>query len=106
MGVVWKAHDQTLERRVAIKQLLIPEGLDPEEQATVRQRFLREARAAAGIEHPAIISIYDVFENADGPWIVMRFIQGRSLDRIIRDDGPLPVSRVARVGLTLLDALE
>ncbi|GGQ30767.1 serine/threonine protein kinase [Actinomadura coerulea] len=106
MGIVWKAYDQSLERHVAMKRLQVPDDLAEEDRDALKGRFLREARAAARLEHPSIINVYDVVDDAAGPWIVMQYVQGRSLDQIVRDDGPLPVDRAARIGLALLDALD
>ncbi|MEV3923855.1 serine/threonine-protein kinase [Actinomadura coerulea] len=106
MGIVWKAYDQSLERHVAMKRLQVPGDLAEEDRDALKGRFLREARAAARLEHPSIINVYDVVDDAEGPWIVMQYVQGRSLEQIVRDDGPLPVARAAQIGLALLDALD
>lgn len=106
MGIVWRAYDQALERRVAMKRLQVPDDLAEEDRDGLKGRFLREARAAARLEHPSIINVYDVVDDAEGPWIVMQYVQGRSLEQIVREDGPLSVVRAARVGLALLDALD
>ncbi|TDD79507.1 serine/threonine protein kinase [Actinomadura darangshiensis] len=106
MGIVWGAHDQSLERRVAMKRLQVPDDLAEEDRDALKGRFLREARAAAGLDHPSIINVHDVIEDDDGPWIVMQYVQGRSLEQIVRAGGPLPVARAAQVGLALLDALD
>ena len=70
MGTVWKAFDSVLHREVAVKELRIPDGLNPEEQDKLRLRALREARAAAGLDHPAIVTIHDVVDEGGRPWIV------------------------------------
>ncbi|MFB4301641.1 serine/threonine-protein kinase [Actinomadura sp. NTSP31] len=106
MGIVWKAHDRALERQVAMKRLQVPDDLAEEERGALKGRFLREARAAARLDHPAIINVHDVIEDDEGPWIVMQYVRGRSLEQIVRADGPLPAARAAQVGLTLLDALD
>jgi serine/threonine protein kinase len=106
MGIVWKAHDQALERQVAMKRLQVPDDLAAEDRDALKARFLREARAAARLDHPSIINVHDVVEDEEGPWIVMQYVQGRSLEQIVRADGPLPVTRAAQVGLALLDALD
>ncbi|GAA4390863.1 hypothetical protein GCM10023088_67320 [Actinomadura verrucosospora] len=106
MGIVWKAFDQSLERHVAMKRLQVPDGLAEEDRDALKGRFLREARAAARLEHPAIINVFDVVDDAAGPWIVMQYVQGRSLEEIVRDDGPVPVARAAQIGLAVLEALD
>lgn len=106
MGIVWKAYDRSLERQVAMKRLQVPDDLAEEDRDALKGRFLREARAAASLEHPSIINVYDVVDDTAGPWIVMQYVQGRSLEQIVRDVGPLPAARAAQVGLALLDALD
>ncbi|WP_433179344.1 serine/threonine-protein kinase [Actinoallomurus sp. CA-150999] len=106
MGIVWRARDEYLERDVAVKEILLPGNLDDATRAGLLERFVREARAAAHLDHPAIISVYDVVTEDDLPWIVMRLVRGRSLDQLVREDGPLLPDRVAAIGLQMLDALD
>lgn len=105
MGTVWRTRDEFLHREVAVKEIRLPVGLDDAGQANLLERFVREARATARLDHPAIINVYDVVTDNGLPWIVMRLVPGRSLDRMIREDGPLPPGRVAAIGLQILDAL-
>ncbi|RAY12045.1 hypothetical protein DPM19_27255 [Actinomadura craniellae] len=106
MGSVWRAHDEALDREVAIKQLTLPEHLGSEKRARLIARVRREARAAAKLKHPGIITVHDQFTDADGhPWIVMEVVDGRSLDDLLKDEGRLPVGEVARIGMQMLDAL-
>ncbi|TWD79664.1 serine/threonine protein kinase [Kribbella amoyensis] len=105
MGTVWKAFDTVLHREVAVKELRIPDGLNPAERDRLRERALREARAAAGLDHPGIVTIYDVVDEAGQPWIVMRLLPGRSLDQAVAADGPLSPRRAAELGIRLLEAL-
>ncbi|MEU6424925.1 protein kinase [Microbispora sp. NPDC046973] len=82
MGTVWLAMDRMLGRLVALKEVLLtPYGEGTEVQ---RVRALREARSLARIRHPAIAEIYDVFEEGGSPWIVMVYVEGGSLDDLIR----------------------
>ncbi|WP_285621269.1 serine/threonine-protein kinase [Actinoallomurus iriomotensis] len=106
MGIVWRARDEYLQRDVAVKEILLPGGLDDASRAGLLERFVREARAAAHLDHPAIISVYDVVTEDDLPWIVMRLVRGRSLDQLVGEHGPLPAERVAAIGLQMLDALD
>ncbi|WP_262842398.1 serine/threonine-protein kinase, partial [Sphaerisporangium corydalis] len=102
MGTVWLADDELLRRRVAIKELVLsPGGEDP---SVRRRRMLVEARAAARIAHPGIVPIYDVLVDADPPWIVMAYVQGRTLADLI-EDGPLDEGELARIGRRVLGAL-
>lgn len=105
MGTVWKAFDTVLHREVAVKELRIPDGLNPEEQDKLRMRALREARAAAGLDHPAIVTIHDVVDEGGRPWIVMRLLPGRTLDHAVRTNGPLSPRRAAELGVRLIEAL-
>lgn len=105
MGTVWKAFDTVLHREVAVKELRIPDGLNPEEQDKLRLRALREARAAAGLDHPAIVTIHDVVDEGGRPWIVMRLLPGRTLDHVVRANGPLSPRRAAELGVRLVEAL-
>ncbi len=117
MGTVWRAQDSLLARDVAVKEVRLRSPLPDapgspgngpvtEETRVLYERTLREARTAARLNHPAVITVYDVIEEADGcPWIVMELIQGRSLEQIVAEDGPLPPQHAADLGGRLLGAL-
>ncbi|MBG0817407.1 serine/threonine-protein kinase [Planomonospora sp. ID82291] len=105
MGTVWKAHDELLDRTVAIKEVRYSAALGEDVQ-TLNQRLLREARAAARLTHPNVVVVYDVIEENAQPWIVMQLVPSRSLGQVLREDGPLPPRRVAEIGLALLGALQ
>jgi serine/threonine protein kinase len=105
MGRVWLARDEVLRRDVAVKEVVLPVGLTEAELEELRQRTLREARAAARLSHPNVVQIYDVVRADDQPWIVMEYIPSRSLHRVIDEDGPLEPERAARIGLSVLAAL-
>jgi len=105
MGVVWHARDSMLGRDVAVKEVLCPGGLTALEQQVLFRRTVREARAAARLHHPAVVTVFDVIEEDGRPWIVMEFIASRSLAQAIHEDGPLPPGETARVGLQVLGAL-
>jgi serine/threonine protein kinase len=104
MGIVWRAHDELLDRTVAVKEVRYAAALGEEVQL-LNRRTMREARAAARFEHPNVIVVHDVIEEDGRPWIVMQLVQSRSLGTVIKQDGPLPVKRVAEIGLAMLDAL-
>ncbi|MFJ9179736.1 serine/threonine-protein kinase [Streptomyces sp. NPDC102360] len=104
MGRVWRAVDEMLDRRVAVKEMRI-DGLDPEDARTRRERTLREARATARIDHPGVVRVYDVVDEGERLWIVMELVDGRSLEQLLVEDGPLPADEVARIGLSLAGAL-
>ncbi len=98
MGRVWKGSDTLLDRPVAVKELTTPPNLPPHEVEVLRTRMLREARSAAQLSHPSIITVFDVAEEDGRPWIVMELVKGPSLGDLIREDGVLPVARVADIG--------
>lgn len=100
MGAVWRATDHLLQRTVAVKELPLGGNGDGS------WRALREARAIARVSHPSVIDIYDPVEFEDRLWIVMELVDGPSLSHHLDSVGPLPPSRVAQIGLQLLDALE
>src|SRR5690348_12976908 len=105
MGVVWRARDQLLDRDVAIKEVQIADTLTEAERATAFQRTLREAKTAARINHPAVVTVYDVAEDGGRPWIVMQLVHAQSLDQVLADSGPLPPRRAAEMARQLLSAL-
>ncbi|MFF2507915.1 protein kinase [Streptomyces sp. NPDC058067] len=105
MGVVWRASDQLLGRRVAVKELVLDETLSADEARRRRERTLREARAVAQLRHPNVIDVHDVVEDGERPYIVMELIEGGSLaDRLART-GPVDAPEAARIGIALLGAL-
>ncbi|NUU23054.1 MAG: serine/threonine protein kinase, partial [Streptomycetaceae bacterium] len=106
MGTVWGALDEVLDRQVAVKELRVPAHVDDEERGTLCARMLREARAAARIDHPNVVTIFDVVAEDGRPWIVMELVRGLSLAQEIEKDGPLPPGQVAEMGLRLLSALD
>ncbi|MFF8533445.1 serine/threonine-protein kinase [Streptomyces sp. SAS_267] len=105
MGVVWRATDQLLGRRVAVKELALDDSLSAEESRLQRDRTLREARAVAQLNHPHIIVVHDVVEDDERPYIVMELIGGGSLAERISANGPVDAREAARIGIDLLGAL-
>jgi hypothetical protein len=101
MGVVWRGRDELLAREVAVKEVRAAADND-----SIYQRTLREAKAAARLNHPGVVTVFDVVEDDGSPWIVMELVQARSLDRLIAEDGPLRPLQAAQVGQQLLSALE
>ncbi|HZF51822.1 MAG TPA: serine/threonine-protein kinase [Polyangiaceae bacterium] len=88
MGRVYRAFDTRLHRRVALKVLLAP-GLDGEERTAAVGRLIREARAAAALNHPNVVAVFDAGEAAGTPYIVMEYVPGTSLVRAIGDRSAL-----------------
>ncbi len=105
MGVVWLATDLRLERPVAIKEVTFALHLSDEERRVLRERTMREARAAARLDHPSVTSVYDVVEEDGRPWLVMEHVESCSLQQVVDGQGPLPWPAVARIGLDVLAGL-
>ncbi|MGW4805550.1 serine/threonine-protein kinase [Kitasatospora sp. NPDC004272] len=110
MGLVWRARDTLLEREVALKEVRPPDpamlDADPAAAYELRERVLREARALARLQHPNVVTIHHIVDNAElaHPWLVMELVPGGSLaDRLGR--GPLAPQEAARLGRGLLAAL-
>ncbi|MDF6044347.1 serine/threonine protein kinase [Streptomyces sp. JH14] len=105
MGTVWRAVDETLGRTVAVKELRFPSAIDDDEKRRLITRTLREAKAIARIRNNGAVTVYDVVDEDDRPWIVMELIEGKSLAEVVREDGVLTPRRAAEVGLAILDVL-
>ncbi|MFF4184550.1 serine/threonine-protein kinase [Streptomyces sp. NPDC001691] len=104
MGTVWRARDEVVDRDVAVKEPRVPDHLGARERDTVHLRMQREARAAARIDHPNVVTVHDVVMEDGKPWIVMELVRGQSLaDRL--QEGTLDVREAARIGLAVLGAL-
>ncbi|AXK36239.1 serine/threonine protein kinase [Streptomyces armeniacus] len=104
MGTVWRAHDQVVDRDVAVKEPRVPDHLSDQERQTMYQRMRREARAAARIDHPSVVTVHDVVVEDGQPWIVMELVKGRSLGDQLTE-GTLGARDAARIGLAVLGAL-
>ena len=110
MGTVWRARDTILDRDVAVKEVRlrgpVPAGsVMTEETRILHERTLREARTAARLNHPAVVTVFDVVEADGSPWIVMELVEARSLDQVLTEDGPLRPHQAADVGARVLGAL-
>ncbi|MER5447885.1 serine/threonine-protein kinase [Streptomyces sp. NPDC002764] len=105
MGTVWRAEDETLGRTVAVKELRFPSNIDEDEKRRLITRTLREAKAIARIRNNSAVTVFDVVDEDDRPWIVMELVEGKSLAEVIREDGLLEPKRAAEVGLAILDVL-
>ncbi len=106
MGVVWLAEDQVLGREVAVKEITYSVDVSDAERAVLRERTLREARAAARLDHPAVTTVHDVVEEDGKPWLVMEHVPSRTLLDLVESAGRLPVDVVARIGLDLLAGVQ
>lgn len=101
MGVVYRAHEASLNRPVALKVLAPHLASDP----VFAQRFLREAQAAAGLSHPNVVTVYAVGEHQGAPYIAMEYIRGESLANRIERSGRLPVTEALGIAAAVADAL-
>jgi serine/threonine protein kinase len=106
MGRVWLAADEVLHRPVALKQILLDGPESAQTRAAARRCALREARAAARVDHIGAVRIHDLVEHDGCPWIVMEPLSGRTLQEALNAAGPQPVDEVTRIGLCLVDVLE
>ena len=101
MAVVYEATDERLHRTVAIK--ILHPHLSKEQSAS--DRFLREARAAAKIDHPNVVRIYDFGERADLSYIVMEYVPGTNAETILKEKGPFPTESVIGIMVEIATAL-
>jgi eukaryotic-like serine/threonine-protein kinase len=101
MGRVWLAEDELLRRPVAVKEIAVA----PEDLLDTQLRTMREARAAARLDHPGVVKVFDVVWHTDRSWIVMEYVKSRSLHEVVLSDGPLDHQQAARLGLQVLAAL-
>jgi tRNA A-37 threonylcarbamoyl transferase component Bud32 len=105
MGRVWRARDEVLHRAVAIKELTAALYVSESERAVLLARTRAEARAAARINHSAVVTVHDVLEHDGRPWIVMELVEGHSLADAVKEAGRIEPREAARVGLWVLRAL-
>jgi serine/threonine protein kinase len=107
MGVVYKARDPQIDRLVALKTVIL-RGQDPEAEEEFRKRFLNEAKAAGRLHHPGIVTIFDVGEDPDNhdPYIVLEYVAGEALNRILAREKKLPVARALQLADEIATALD
>jgi eukaryotic-like serine/threonine-protein kinase len=100
MGSVWLCRDERLGRQVAVKQVGHVTGEVPD-----LARAMREARSSAPLNHPNVVAIYDAIDEGDRIWLVMEYVDGRTLAQIIAEDGPVPPEQAAEIGAQVADGL-
>ncbi|MEU3605245.1 serine/threonine-protein kinase [Streptomyces sp. NPDC035033] len=105
MGKVWRAHDEVLHRVVAVKELTAGRFVAEADRLVLHARTQKEARAAARISHPGVVTVHDVLEHDDRPWIVMQYVDGPSLADAVKEAGTIAPREAARVGLHVVGAL-
>lgn len=101
MAQVYLARDRSLDRPVAVKELVPEFATDP----SFVERFRREAQAAANLSHPNIVGVYDWGKERGTYYIVMEYVDGRTLSEILRSDGPIPPKRAAQIAADVAAAL-
>src|SRR5512140_2033411 len=104
MGTVYRALDPLIEREVAIKTL--HPNLPEDQIAEVRQRFLREAKSAGRLNHPNIVTIFDVGEQDGVAYMAMELLEGRSLQQMMAESARLPYQTTADYVAQIADALD
>ncbi|MFD5985719.1 serine/threonine-protein kinase [Streptomyces cyaneofuscatus] len=105
MGKVWRAHDEVLHRTVAVKELTAGLYVAEADRLVLHARTQKEARAAARITHPGVVTVHDVIEYDKRPWIVMQYVDGPSLADETKEKGDIAPREAARIGLHVLSAL-
>ncbi|MEV8003918.1 serine/threonine-protein kinase [Streptomyces parvus] len=105
MGKVWRAHDEVLHRTVAVKELTAGLYVAEADRLVLHARTQKEARAAARITHPGVVTVHDVIEYDNRPWIVMQYVDGPSLADEAKEKGDIAPREAARIGLHVLSAL-
>ncbi|MFI9807713.1 serine/threonine-protein kinase [Streptomyces sp. NPDC052301] len=105
MGRVWRAHDEVLHRTVAVKELTAALYVSDSDRGVLLARTRAEARAAARINHSAVVTVHDVLEHDGRPWIVMELVEGNSLADAVKEQGRIEPREAARIGLWVLRAL-
>ncbi|MFD7969212.1 protein kinase domain-containing protein [Streptomyces clavifer] len=105
MGKVWRAHDEVLHRTVAVKELTAGLYAAEADRVVLHARTQKEARAAARITHPGVVTVHDVIEYDQRPWIVMQYVDGPSLADAAKETGEFEPREAARIGLHVLSAL-
>jgi serine/threonine-protein kinase len=103
MGVVYKAHDPVLGRTVAVKTVNM--ALERDEAAQYEARFLQEARAAGGLNHPGIVTIYDIGKSGEVAYMAMEFVEGAELRTMLQAGKPLPLAQALPVAAQVAEGL-
>lgn len=105
MAIVYKATQRSTGRQVAVKRLALSREFSAEDLAEVRERFMREARAASALEHPDILQVVDAGQEGNDTWIALEYVLGRDLSLFTKTGQLLPVREVVQIGARLARAL-
>lgn len=103
--IVYEALDASINRRVALKELLVPPNLTGQQKRERVERFYREARAAGSLAHPNIVTIYEVGEDQGRHFIAMEFLEGQTLRDVVEIEGKLSVERAVEIASGVCDGL-
>lgn len=104
--IVYEAYDPVMNRRVALKELAMPGGLNDVQKEDRRNRFLREAKAAGSLSHPNIVTVYEYGEEAGRHYIAMEYLDGHTLRNEVDTHGFLPLDRCLEIAKAVLEALD
>jgi serine/threonine protein kinase len=105
MGSVWRAHDERLQRTVAVKLLHLPPDASDSEALVAKERAMREARITARLHHPHAVPVFDVVEHDGQPCLVMQYLPSRTLQEVLAESGTMPVDEAALIGAEVGSAL-
>ncbi|WP_196073208.1 serine/threonine-protein kinase [Nakamurella alba] len=105
MGTVWAAHDESLDRWVAIKEVAVPPGTPSGQADQVAERAMREARAIASIADPHVVTVFDLVQVGNAPAIVMELLDATPISEVIATGGALAESQAVNIGLAVASAL-
>ena len=106
LGTVWRAQDMLLGREVVVREIVLPTWLADAERRATQESVLREAGAVARLNHPGVVTVFDVVADHDGSFIVTELVQAPALADLVLAEGPLPPRRVAEIGAELASVLE
>jgi serine/threonine-protein kinase len=106
MAVVYKATRRSTGQQVAIKRLSLSREFSSDDLADVRDRFMREARAARSLQHPDILQVVDAGQDGRDAWLALEYVLGRDLSLFTRPGHMLPVREVVQIGVRLARALD
>ena len=106
LGTVWRAQDVLLGREVVVREIVLPTWLAGAERRATQVSVLREAGAVARLNHPGVVTVFDVVADHDGMFIVTELVQAPTLADLVLAEGPLPPRRVAEIGAELASVLE
>lgn len=106
MAIVYKATQRSTGRQVAVKRLSLSREFSAADLADVRDRFMREARAAGALQHPDILQVVDAGQEGADAWIALEYVHGRDLSLFTRPGQLLPAREVVQIGVRLARALD